>query len=265
MIVHTGIMKSGTTWLELMLARLAKHTIVHLHGCHKWPEDMFRHFLSMNKRQPISIRDHFRPSTHDLLREYELPIVFVYRHPADVVTSLHYHLIQKWPDKYDGDFSKTLDHFTWVLEGMGWRDYPDVFVTRYEDLHTKPVEELTRLGLYLEMPFERQAIVDTVKWCRFERMHKRQRGEEDRSHWGRKGILGDHVNFLVDERLEMWNERFPNIAQQWGYDGPPAAMGDLDEALSAPLSGTLRRRILLRQLRNEPVKFVRQVFRRRAA
>ena len=218
MIVHTGIMRSGTTWLELMVAALTQSTIVHMGGCHKWPPEILREFLNLNKRMPLSIRDHFRPSAHALFQEFRFPVIFVYRHPADVVTSLHYHLMDKCPDQYDGDFAKTLDHFQWVADAIGWRMLPNVFVTRYEDLSRNPIEVLTGLGDYLGAPFKKERIRRAVEPRLFERMFKRKPGVEDRHHWGRKGVIGDHKSFLIGDRLRMWGERYPGIAEEWGYD-----------------------------------------------
>jgi hypothetical protein len=219
LIVHCGMMKSGTTWLELMISRLFERQIVHVHGSNHWPAKNLQHFIHLNRRMPLSIRAHYSPEKHETFEQYQLPTVFAFRHPGDVVTSLHYHLLNNFPDQYSGDFSRTLDHFAMIAGKIAWRKFPDVFVTRYEDLLDNPAGELRRFGDYLEVDVDEPSLEYVIKHFSFENIHKRKPGEEDIKSWGRKGIVGDHVNFLVGEKRELWEQRFPGIAQEWGYQG----------------------------------------------
>ena len=112
---------------------------------------------------------------------------------------------------------KTLDMFEWVAGRIGWRRVPGVFVTRYEDLVENTASVLTDIGTYLGVEFEAGRVSKVIEEFSFERQWGRKPGTEDIHQHGRKGIIGDHVNFLTGERLRLWKERFPGIAQDWGY------------------------------------------------
>ncbi len=217
LVIHTGIPKSGTTWLECMLADLLDLRIHDIGEAVHWPLPKLRAFIEKHRREPASARTHFPVSAHEVFYSYGLPIIFTYRHPGDLVTSLHRHL-ERHLGKGPQEFEKTLDHFEGqVAPKIGWRELPDVFVTRYEDLLHDTAAVLTELGRYLKTPFKPRRIEETVQKHSFEALFGRKPGVEDRTSRGRKGIIGDHVNFLVGDRLRLWQQRFSGIEEEWGY------------------------------------------------
>lgn len=131
--------------------------------------------------------------------------------PADVVRNLP-RFIEYCMTKPD------VVKFSWPRFAQDWTDEPSALHTRYEDLLTKPAEELTRICQfwgYDVPPAER--LQDIVQRNSFAARAKRQAGVEDPKSFLRKGIAGDWKTKFSPEALQVFNHYAGDALKRLGY------------------------------------------------
>ena len=106
---------------------------------------------------------------------------------------------------YAENFAKSWSHS--VRRGHKFRDQqPDRYAeVRYEDLHADPQKELARLFAFLEVPVNEGIVETAVEAGSFKSLSKgRERGEESKGSFFRKGIVGDWKNTMAPETQEAF-------------------------------------------------------------
>ena len=150
--------------------------------------------------------------------------VFIVRDGRDVAVSLWHHGRKKdAPDRPPlNELAKGLAA-SWmgdVRRLTSFRErYPNrTQLVRYEDLHTAPEAELSKLFSFLEVAVSDDAIAAAIDAGDFKKFSGgRSRGEEDSSAQFRKGIVGDWQNYEDADIDKFFREIAGNEMRQMGY------------------------------------------------
>jgi len=163
------------------------------------------------------------------IRRYfpEARVVYLMRDARDRAISLYYHCLRtepwvieakeglrrmKWDDLFRSwvdDISLNEPHFA----------HPSCCLVRYEDLLTRPDDEVHRLLTFLGVKTDSTLVSSLIAAASFERLTDgRQRGHEDSSSFFRKGISGDWQNFEAPEKLQPFWRFCLDTALRYGYD-----------------------------------------------
>jgi hypothetical protein len=90
---------------------------------------------------------------------------------------------------------------------------------RYEDLLTRPEEEVRRLLGFLGTEAGEKSARRCVEAARFERLSKgRKRGEEDPASFFRKGVAGDWRDVFTREDRRIFKEAAGDLLVELGYE-----------------------------------------------
>jgi hypothetical protein len=226
-----GIPKSGSTWLEKMIstypgysellipeATLAGEGVFHL------PEDTFTRMNNML----VLMKMHIWGDEHNVgvLDRSNIPYVILYRDFRDVCIS-HYHYVRITPWHYSHkqvmqmSLSDYIDLFReealtdfckWVDLWDQNRDRERSLLVRYEDLLDDPHGSLRRILDLYELPATDERINEMVEKNSFTRLSGgRERGEEVKSSFFRKGKAGDWKNHFTAEQAAAYEE----VAGEW--------------------------------------------------
>lgn len=229
-----GLPKSGTSWVESMLASFAGYQEVML------PSVIFHevhhagsHDFELEERDlerlegglfVLKLHAHGSSNNAEVLRRRGLRYAVVYRDLRDVAVS-HYFYVRRTPwhpehAEYRGlDVQEGLEHFSetllrpfadWI---MGWHRRADegrARIVRYEDLLDDALGELAGLVEHFGIG------TDPAEIERIQQAHSfnqvtggRERGKSDEDSFVRKGVSGDWKNHFTP-RLER---RFESVAR----------------------------------------------------
>jgi hypothetical protein len=90
---------------------------------------------------------------------------------------------------------------------------------RYEDLLSRPEEELGRLLRLIGADASKGAVRACVEAGSFERWSKgRERGKEDSAAFLRKGVAGDWKNVFTEEDKRVFKEAAGDVLVELGYE-----------------------------------------------
>lgn len=247
--------KSGRTWLRVMMSRFYQVR-------DDLPERMLIGFDNFHRRRPAVPKIFF---THDnYVEDYTghrgskidyrgKKVVLLVRHPADVAVSQYFHwrfrmsrrkmAINGYPrpgeeiSVFDFIQSKggglpTILRFMklWAAEVV---DNRDVLIVRYEDLRSRPEQELARLLEFIGTPGSDAQVAEAVRFASFNNMRKL---EEKRTFWlsggrmkpkdtnnpdsykVRRGKVGGFRDYLKDAEVEqVENQLELALDPIWGY------------------------------------------------
>jgi hypothetical protein len=190
--VFVSYPKSGRTWVRAMLTRL-------YHLRYGTPDNLLLRLDNLHRiepRIPVVFFTHdgdssasaasLNPdkSTYDGKR-----LVFLGRHPGDVIVSMYYHHKHRKAHKRE-NYARDLDLFSFVTRpGHGihtviafmnqWLSYsisnPNALFIRYEDLRSEPGLFLKRITDHLGGDFTREEIEDAVAFAELENLRKLER------------------------------------------------------------------------------------------
>lgn len=238
-----GLPKSGTSWLESMLASfpgyarvMIPEAIVHERsqgGTHDFdvPEDLFRRF---DQRLAV-LKLHARGSDWNvrLLEEADLPYVVMYRDLRDVAVSYFFyvqrtpwhpdHLNYRGLDIEEGllHFGRTLlsEYVDWIRKWRDQRDQERSLIVRYEDL-LKDTENVFRAvtDLY-NLNADAEEVLEIVDAHRFDRMSGgRDRGDQDSASFFRKGVSGDWKQHFTSPVAQLFKKKAGRALVELGYE-----------------------------------------------
>lgn len=191
------------------------------------------------------LHGHYLPSQLNLQRQSKLPLLVV-RDPRDVLVSWYFHSFfvnERYNERHvlrmkkrlkfeDYDDVKKNIHdflklalvdkfplgFNWTDFYSRWREVPHVAVS-YEQMRRDPEVVLKKLVKhYSDDYISDHRIANIVEQYSFNRAAGRLEGEENRSSFIRKGIIGDYQNHLGEESLKFLNFWLGEEARHWGYD-----------------------------------------------
>lgn len=108
--------------------------------------------------------------------------------------------------------------FNWPQFVDRWHDRPGVLETRYEDLLIDPAGEVCRIAVALSGKAPSHDQIDSiVKRYSFKEQAGRDRGEESRGKFLRKGVAGDWNNFFSPEAIEVFKRYAGAQLNRLGY------------------------------------------------
>ncbi len=223
--------KCGGTWLCRMLADtmqlpfaqfsslpVAMPSIVHGHwGYHKGYKNVT--FLMRDGRDVmVSFYFHYA-------RDYKNP-----RHAY--ARKAFTHLYGDSPDLSDvrANLPRFIEHLSkdpvgapadWSTYHDRWTDKPGVVYTRYEALRADCVAEMTRIAGEHGFSPEPWRVERAVEGNSMERTAGRKPGQEDRSSFIRKGVVGDWKNHFSEDSLRVFAELCGQTLVRLGYEDSP--------------------------------------------
>jgi Sulfotransferase domain len=212
-------------WTPRRIDRLETHKILMLAA--KLPKDN----ISI-------IKTHQSPTygTKYLLKKKYAKATFIYRDPRDVIVSA-LELGKKLREKGEAkrffaigpyqSFARfyTVDHairwVNWQLlpRWRKWTSNPNVLVTKYEDLVSNKVGELSRLATFLELDLNPEDLVTILqKYEPQELDHGKQaQWKPGRGPLLNKGIMGRYMTWLTAEEQEKCNTHLEECLKEMGY------------------------------------------------
>ena len=238
-----GLPKSGTSWMESMLASYPGYTTVmppraiayeQAHkGSHDFelPEDLF----SQLQEARAVLKLHVHGSLHNvrLLREAGIPYVVMYRDLRDVAAS-HYFYVRRTPwhpeyEDYSGldveaglrHFARTLlpDFVDWMCSWRENRDPEQSIELRYEDLLADTVGEFRRVASHFSLDISPSTIENIVEEHSFENMSGgRTQGEQDSDSFVRKGVAGDWKQHFTPDLKDRFEKHAGQVLTNFGYE-----------------------------------------------
>lgn len=233
-----GLPKSGSTWLEQMVASQAGYREVlipeanfaELRGepghCFELPGGCFerlRGALVLTKMHcPGS------PGNVAVLREAGLPYVILYRDPRDVAVSyVHYVRNTPWHLDHaalrDLGSADALRHFLrvrlpefarWM---RSWRDHRDPgksLMLSYEEMLANPEDALRRVFALFGLPSDEATVRGIVERNRFEASQASGQG----GAFFRKGVAGDWRNHFDEELKREFLAQDGDLLVEFGYE-----------------------------------------------
>lgn len=238
-----GLPKSGTTWLERMLASFPGY-------CHFVPHDAVlyelrfgeshsyqlpRQLFDRLQKHLIVMKMHINGSHHNarMLEENQIPYVVLYRDLRDVAVSyVHYVRVTPWHPEFqvyqhltieDGlvRFANThlMDYESWIRSWESNRHAALSLSMRYEDLLENTGEVFSSVVRHFELPVSDKLIKKTIKKHSFQRMSGgRARGEEQAGSFVRKGKAGDWKNYFTAEIKDLFKSKTGQFLIDFGFE-----------------------------------------------
>lgn len=242
-----GLPKSGTTWMESMLASYPGYREIMIPeaveyelghgGSHDFdlPDGLFERLGGLL----AVLKLHAHGSEHNVraLGEAGLPYVIMYRDLRDVAVS-HVHYVRRtpWhpehPAYRDGSVQEGLRRFgrtllpefvAWIRSWRSNRDPDRSLVVRYEDLLSDPEGTFREAARLYGLPADRGTVGPIVAAHRVEPGDERPAPDREvRSHTFRKGTSGDWRNHFTDELRALYRDVAGEALVELGYESGPS-------------------------------------------
>ncbi|WP_251923617.1 sulfotransferase domain-containing protein [Salinibacter ruber] len=238
-----GLPKSGTSWMESMLAsypgykKVMPAEAIRHEQKHKGSHDyqLTESTFSQLQDALVVLKLHVSGSPHNirLLREANVPYIVMYRDLRDVAVS-HYFYVRRTPwhpefeDYSDLDVEKGIRHFrrTLLPDFVNWmrtwrenRDREQSIELRYEDLLDDTAGEFRRVASHFSLDTSPQTIEDIVEKHSFENMSGgRTRGEQDSDSFARRGVAGDWKRHFTPALKEQFKTQAGQLLIDLGYE-----------------------------------------------
>lgn len=220
--------KSGATWLGQMLSK----TLGLPFPRNKFPlltsSIMHGHYLALKGRKNVVIvwrdgRDVMVSWYHHCLFLNERSNALLVRQTREQFHSANYADVRSNLPRFL-EYAFTVQRhpgFTWAHFVNQWYGRKGAVFVRYEDLRRDPANELVRiisgLGMTGKTPTHEQ-LRTIVEYYSFERQSGRQAGQESKSSFMRKGIVGDWVNYFDSEARTIFDSYAGNELIKLGYE-----------------------------------------------
>lgn len=238
-----GLPKSGTTWLEkmiasyegfheLMIPEVAAYEM-QTGGSHDYdlPSNMFTRF----ENALVLTKMHVHGSKHNaqILKESNIRYVVLFRDLRDVAVSNFFyvrntpwhpeHTQYKNKDTTAGLLTfaqRTLPAYAQWVQSWHENHDPDVSVIlRYEDLLADDKGALRSIAKLFELDDSEETITRITDANSFKSMSGgRSTGESNENAFARKGIAGDWVNHFDDECRKVYKELIGQFLIDFGYE-----------------------------------------------
>jgi hypothetical protein len=227
-----GLPKSGTTWLEEMLASfpgfgrllipdVASYELSHGESHdYQLPPDIFDRF----RGKLVVTKMHVNGSRNNVavLRSAGVRYVVLYRDLRDVAVSHVFYVRQTpWHAEYPVYAGRStqeclsvfadrtlLPFAEWIRSWRRRADPEAALVVRYEDILADPHRLLARVARHFQLDAPPGLISGIVDRHAFHRLSGgRMRGEQDSRSFFRKGIAGDWRTHFSAELIDLYRER----------------------------------------------------------
>jgi hypothetical protein len=238
-----GLPKSGTTWLTNMVSSypgfydllIPEQTAYDLKtgGSHDYdlPVDLFSQF----ERMLVVTKMHVHGSPHNVrvLNKAGVRYVVLYRDLRDVaVSEVHYLQCSRWHPEYpyyaglsmfeglEVFARRTLPaYINWVHSWCMNRDHEMSLELRYEDMLSDPIAAMTRIAEHFELDGSSERIKQIVEAHSFQNLSGgRNRGQESKSSFFRKGTSGDWRNYFTYELREIYKQHLGSFLVEFDYE-----------------------------------------------
>ncbi|MCB0062377.1 MAG: sulfotransferase domain-containing protein, partial [Caldilineaceae bacterium] len=242
-----GLPKSGTTWLEQMLAAYPGfHPLMHpaaVHyeqitgGSHDYelPADYFSRFGNML----VVNKMHVHGSLHNvhLLHQANVRYVILYRDLRDVAVSYYFYVrhtpwhpeyrqyINLSPEQGLRCFAERLlpAYMKWIQSWHENRNPTQSLMIRYEEMVQNPVKVMTDVAQLFEVYSTCDTIQSIVKSHHFARLsHGRQPGEQQAASFFRKGIIGDWKTYFTPAVTDLYKQHIGSFLIDYEYESDNA-------------------------------------------
>ncbi|KAK6180087.1 hypothetical protein SNE40_012299 [Patella caerulea] len=174
------------------------------------------------------------------LTDLKCKIILLIRNPKDVCVSYFNHLREIKPLEYEGSFSDFIPLFkrgdvlfnSWDSHFLHWKkfkcenpDYP-IHTVRYENLKTRPVEEIKKMADFLNIECTEKMCQDIALATEFSKMKEQKESLTNRflsSHKSgkeimyRKGQIGDWKNNFSSAEAEAFDAYYRGILDPDDY------------------------------------------------
>lgn len=245
-----GYPKSGNTWFCYLLSYClnTEYDTLENPGIH--PKDEYQRRYVKGGLEHHSYRRQIGKvlKTHSLQikNEDNTPIVYLVRDGRDVMVSYYFYqnaFNQKVTPQKLGKtviiaqqlhrlgiekLASFLEHYTfskfirqhtlsWINHVKVGIEKKPIAIIRYEDLKTNPEKTLEDLFIKLEVRVLPEVIQQAVATFSFERLSKRKAGEEDKTSFFRKGVVGDWRNYFLAKDNIFFQEKARYVLEMLGY------------------------------------------------
>lgn len=217
-----GYPKSGNTWICYLISYSlnAEYDDLDEIGVHpkdpyqrKYVKGGFDHRSYQSELGQVLKTHRLRPETNGE------KVVYIVRDPRDVMISFYFYL-NNFQNK-----SQNISMYEFIKKHMPdwkrhvteWLDKADTII-KYEDVSANTPAALDKafksIGISIEMPILEQA----EEIFNFNKLSNRKKGEEDKSSFFRKGIVGDWKNHFDNSEKELLKELVGDLLIKLGYE-----------------------------------------------
>jgi hypothetical protein len=234
-----GLPKSGTTWLENMLAlypgatpilppQVTSHEMKYKSSCeYDFPENIFEPL----KKGIFVIKMHSHGSLHNvrILRANNIRYCILYRDLRDAAVS-HYFYVRstpwhpEYPEYRNLEVKEGLKHFCatrleewarWIKSWRVNRDKKNSFEITYEEMVSNAFQAFQRVARFFCLDDSRDVVLRIIDRNRFSTMKKI---EGPTGGFFRKGISGDWKNYFDNEIGDLFKNKAGNLLIELGYE-----------------------------------------------
>lgn len=241
-LLIAGLPKSGTSWLESMLASvpgfqpITPASAVHYELQHRGSHHMNIDAAMLDRLSPglHVLKLHFpgTPQNASLLHKRRQRYIIQVRDIRDVAVShVFYVRTRPWHPDYDLFSHRTLEEslalfaeyrleefVAWLESWLSNRDTELSLLLRYEDMLQAPDSLLPKALEHFGITLPNHRIMDIVNKHSFEKKTDgRHRGDERPASFQRKGIAGDWKNYFTPGLLDTFLDRATPILDRLGY------------------------------------------------
>lgn len=174
------------------------------------------------------------------LQDLDAWIVALVRDPRDTAISMAYYCLRPETDIYRAEISwqlediprgatekEMLSYFKKCGVNSAWWDsylldgWTAHLTIKYEDLQRDPASIVRKICRLVGSYVEEEALEGIIRARSFKFFSKgRERGEEDKGHHYRKGVVGDWKNYFTDEENEQFCQTFRKYMRACNYGNP---------------------------------------------
>ena len=239
-IVISSPPKMGNKWIKCLLSRVYDLKWVIGEDSPDTNIERFELFVSEGRFPDNTIfHQHckYKPKICDVIDEIPAHLVTIVRDPYDAFVSM-YHWIQtrtaydqkrgrvrKKQRPRDAMIGKSIDDpiiLDYLADGFGqliqradeWVHSGRAVVVRYEDLHSRPVEALTRVTEQIK-PVETARIEHAIEACSADNMRKMSKRMAQHV---RAAKVGDSRDKLGEPHLKIFREKYSDLLTSLGYE-----------------------------------------------
>jgi len=218
--------RSGNTWVRFLLANLIANAEQPLNFAQM--ENLVPDIHEVNKW------DQLRAKPPGRLIKSHMPydpaykkLIYIVRDGRDVAVShYHYHC----PHNFQASFLQFLQTDVWpgpwhrhVSSWLDHADQPAFLLIRYEDLLTKPIDQLKRMAEFLALPSDDHRLRQAVENCSFNKLQdiENKRGYHSRRgkdfKFFRKGTNGQWKSYFEPEHKAIFKKHNDDALFRLGY------------------------------------------------
>ncbi|MEE2912291.1 MAG: sulfotransferase domain-containing protein [Planctomycetota bacterium] len=226
-----GLPKSGSTWIEKMVASypgfheyllpaVAKYELI-TGGSHDFelPIDMFKPLKNMLVL--TKMHSHGSPNNIKVLHEAGIHYVVLYRDLRDVAVSYHFYVQNTpWHPEYKHHCKATIQegisifanrmlpaYIKWVRSWKQNANPKFSIQLRYEEMLVDPIAGMTRVATLFNLDSSPETIGKIVEEHSFNKMSGgRSRGDSSETAFVRKGVVGDWKNHFTPQLREQFGK-----------------------------------------------------------